>query len=250
MVKLPMYADLIHIAIFGATGSIGTAFVKLLENDTGKVLHVFGRDKDKLDNLVDKKNKERCFSYIIDFDSDDLLADINDLIFKNPNLKLVSQLLNSAGTTGHSFDQISFENWRKVMMVNLDAPYLISKLFSDIMKDNKGGSIVHIASTAAYYAGKPDYVTSKAGLLAMIKCFALEYGKYDIRINAVSPGYVSSEVLKWSEEKKINKLSRVPTGKISSPEDIASAAIFLLDNKLSGNVTGASIDVNGGMYMR
>ncbi len=226
------------VVVFGATGSIGKAVVEQLleENHT---LYLFTRQPDKLRLHYSELIGSRVFVYKIDLNSKTIEEDCS-----------VDSIVYAAGTIGKSYKQTTLTDWNNVMKLNLDAVFLISKVFIDILKKNSSGSIVLIASTAAYYAGKPSYVCSKAGLLALSKCLALEFASYKIRVNCVSPGYVTNESSKWDSVKLEEKLLRVPTRKISTSEDIAHAVCFLLDNSKAGNITGASLDVNGGMYMR
>ncbi|TAK34169.1 MAG: glucose 1-dehydrogenase [Chloroflexota bacterium] len=147
-------------------------------------------------------------------------------------------------------EDVSLEEWRRSIDVNLTDTFLCSQAVGKEMIKNKSGKIVNISSVLGH-AAVPKYAAysaSKAGILALTKTLAVEWGKYNINVNSISPGStdtprvlqtVTPEALKSREE-------RIPLGRVNQPEDIASAVVFLVSSA-SGNITGEDIKVDGGM---
>ena len=118
------------------------------------------------------------------------------------------------------------------------------------MLKNKDGKIINITSIVGHTGniGQSNYAASKAGLIGMSKSLALEYGKKNIKINCVSPGFIKSEMTeKISDNFKKILQDKITLERFGLPEDVANAVLFLSSN-LSDYITGETIHVNGGMY--
>lgn len=146
------------------------------------------------------------------------------------------------------------EEFEKTLYLNLEVPYILSKLFVNYLIDNnKKGKIINISSQAAFNGsttGHAHYAASKAGLITFMKSLAREVAQYGITINSVVPGIVNTDMMR--DKYLANKSyydKRIPIGRIAEKEDIANVALFL-GSKLSDYMTGSSIDVTGGMIMR
>ena len=142
------------------------------------------------------------------------------------------------------------EEWKKVIDINLTSTFLLSKNTIKKMLKNKKGKIINIASVVGHTGniGQANYAASKAGLIGMSKSLALEYGKKNITVNCVSPGFITSDMTnKISEEHKETLKSRISLNKFGDPKDVANTIAFLCSD-LSDYITGETIHVNGGMY--
>ena len=118
------------------------------------------------------------------------------------------------------------------------------------MLKNKNGKIINITSVVGHTGnvGQANYAASKAGLIGMSKSLALEYGKKNIKINCISPGFIKSEMTeKINDNFKQTMLDKISLERFGIPEDIANAALFL-SSDLSNYITGETLHVNGGMY--
>ena len=142
------------------------------------------------------------------------------------------------------------EEWKKVIDINLTSTFLLSKNSIKKMLKNKKGKIINITSVVGHTGniGQANYTASKAGLVAMSKSFALEYGKKNININCVSPGFITTEMTNKIDQnyKEILK-SRIALDRFGEPKEVANTVLFLCSN-LSDYITGETIHVNGGMY--
>ena len=146
---------------------------------------------------------------------------------------------------------MSYDEWKKVIDINLTSTFLISKFAIKKMLKNKSGKIINITSVVGHTGnlGQSNYTASKAGIIAMSKSLSIEYAKKNININCISPGFISTEMTSKIDDKfKEIIISKIPSNKLGSPVDIANAVYFLASN-LSDYINGETIHVNGGMYM-
>ena len=159
-------------------------------------------------------------------------------------------LVNNAGITkdGLSF-RMKMEDWQKVIDINLTAVFLVSQIVSNDMIHKKSGSIINMSSIVGVRggAGQVNYAASKAGLIGYTKSLAKEVGGRGVRVNAIAPGYIETDMTKAVNEKAREAwLATIPMKRAGQPEDVANVALFLASN-LSAYVTGQVIGVDGGM---
>ena len=159
-------------------------------------------------------------------------------------------LVNNAGITkdGLSF-RMKMEDWQKVIDINLTAVFVVSQIVSNDMIHKKAGSIINMSSIVGIRggAGQVNYSASKAGLIGYTKSLAKEVGGRGVRVNAIAPGYIETDMTKAVNEKaRENWLSMIPMKRAGQPEDVANVALFLASD-LSAYVTGQVIGVDGGM---
>lgn len=170
----------------------------------------------------------------------------------------IDVLINNAGINrnGSMLEQ-PLEEFDHVIAVNLRGTYLCSRYAADMMKDGNGGAIINIASTRALMS-EPDteaYAASKGGILALTHAMAVSLGRYRIRVNAVSPGWIETGPWQYSPESHepnhtdADKLQH-PVGRVGEPNDIANACLFLADNSKSGFITGQNLIIDGGMTIK
>jgi NAD(P)-dependent dehydrogenase (short-subunit alcohol dehydrogenase family) len=165
----------------------------------------------------------------------------------------VDVLVNNAGIAGIvPFEDTSLETWQRVMEVNLTGPFLLSQAFGRMMLAQGSGAIVNIASVAGLsgVADRAAYNTSKHGLIGMTRTLAVEWGGRGVRVNAVCPGWVKTEMDVESQAGGYygdsDITDHVPMGRFAVPDDIAQAVAFLADPSRSGFVNGVALPVDGG----
>ncbi|MDA9726785.1 SDR family oxidoreductase [Candidatus Pelagibacter sp.] len=160
-------------------------------------------------------------------------------------------LINNAGVTADNITiRMKDEEWNKVINLNLTSTFLLSKNVIKKMLKNKNGKIINITSIVGHTGniGQANYAASKAGLIGMSKSLALEYGKKNIKINCISPGFIKSEMTdKISDSFKKILEDKISLERFGMPEDVANAVVFL-SSGLSDYITGETLHVNGGMY--
>ncbi len=164
-------------------------------------------------------------------------------------------LVNSAGiaSRGNFVEKTEVEEWNRVLSTNLNAAFLCSKAVLEYMHRNRKGNIINISSIAAsvLQAGHSPYAVSKAGLEAFTKVLAKEEGPRGIRVNAIAPGIVKTDMgdrlMKAMGEEVVKaRLKVTPLGRIAYPEDLGHLAVFLASDKAS-YITGKIIPMDGGI---
>jgi len=175
-------------------------------------------------------------------------------IFKEFNA--IDVLVNNAGIIMHSpMVKLSEEDWDKLMNTDIKGYYLVSKAVAPIMMKRKSGNIINISSINAQlikstfgYGGLGAYCTAKAGVSMLTKVLAQELASYNIRVNAIGPGLIETEMdyaYLHDKEKLQEALTRIPLSRIGQPSDIAETALFLASDA-SSYITGQTIFVDGG----
>ncbi len=161
-------------------------------------------------------------------------------------------LVNNAGITRDGLLlRMKDEDWDAVLNVNLKGAFLCSRSAAKIMSKQRYGRIVNISSVVGEMgnAGQANYCASKAGLLGLTKSVARELARRNVTVNAVTPGFIVTDMTEALPEKAREELaSQIPLGRLGEAEDIAHAVLFLVSDR-AGYVTGQVLGVNGGMYM-
>jgi len=167
----------------------------------------------------------------------------------------IDVLVNNAGITEpvKTLD-IDSRGWQRIIDVNLKGVLLLSQAVIPHMRSRRGGSIACMSSVSAQRGGGifggPHYSAAKAGVLGLAKAMAREFGPDGIRVNCVTPGLVETDITgdKLTPEMKSEIIKGIPLGRLGAATDVANIYLFLASD-LSAYVTGAVIDVNGGMLI-
>jgi NAD(P)-dependent dehydrogenase (short-subunit alcohol dehydrogenase family) len=165
----------------------------------------------------------------------------------------VDVLVNNAGISSISpAEDTSASQFRRVIEVNLVAPFILSRVFGGVMLAQRSGSIINIASIAGLMgiADRVAYNASKHGLIGLTRTLAAEWGGRGVRCNAVCPAWVKTPMDSADQASSgytdADITDRVPMGRFATPQDIASAVLFLADPKQSSFINGQAIAVDGG----
>ena len=237
----------LNIILTGATGIIGNSILDKLIS-AGSTVLATGTNEEKLKLIQEKYKNLNVLKFdISDHKNIDKFVEDCSSILSNR----IDVLINNAGITHDNLSiKMKEEEWKRVIDINLTSTFLISKNVIRKMIKSKTGKIINITSVVGHSGniGQANYAASKAGIIAMSKSLALEYGKKNITINSVSPGFILSEMTnKISEDHTELLKSRISLNKFGKPEDVANTVIFLSSN-LADYITGETIHVNGGMY--
>ena len=165
----------------------------------------------------------------------------------------IDVLVNNAGICPRtSLLDISIDEWRKVLDINLTSMFFLSQAVLKIMIKNKSGAIVNLASVAGQVGGiavGAHYSASKAAIECLTKTFAKNGAPYGIRVNAVAPGVIDTEIHKKSTREQLEQYKQsIPLGRMGAPEEVANI-ILVLASDLASYLTGTTIDINGGQKM-
>ena len=237
----------LNIILTGATGGIGNSILEKLISAGANVLAT-GTNDEKL-NFIKEKYKN------VKINKFDISKHTEIENFVDESYKILGDridiLINNAGITKDNLSiRMKDDELNKVIDVNLKSTFFISKNVIKKMLKSKKGKIINITSVVGHTGniGQANYAASKAGIIGMSKSLSLEYGKKNITINCVSPGFITSDMTdKIVEEHKELLKSRISLNKFGDPKDVANTVVFLCSN-MSDYITGETIHVNGGMY--
>jgi len=231
--------------ITGAAKGIGRS-LSFAYAKAGATVVLIDHDEEALKETRDQIKKAGGEAHAFPLDLVDVQAVEN--VFQNimASIGRCDILINNAGLgITKSIDDLPTEEWDYVINTNLSGTFVCSKEASKIMRENGGGSIINIASTRALMseADTFPYSASKGGIVSLTHSLAVSLGKYKIRVNCISPG--------WIETGDYGKLRDIdhrqhPAGRVGRPEDIVKACFYLSDQE-NDFVTGANLVVDGGM---
>ena len=237
----------LNIVVTGATGIIGNSILEKLVSGGSNILAT-GTNDEKLKIIKNKYENINILNFDISKHNEiEKFVDSCSEILSNK----IDVLINNAGITKDNLSiRMKEEEWKKVIDINLSSTFFLTKNVIKKMLKTKKGKIVNITSVVGHSGniGQANYAASKAGIIAMSKSLALEYGKKNITVNCVSPGFIMSDMTdKISKDHTELLKSRISLNKFGNPEDVANTIAFLCSD-LSDYITGETIHVNGGMY--
>ena len=166
----------------------------------------------------------------------------------------VDILVNCAGLIvySHGIQSVSVEEWDRVLDVNLRGTYLVCRVFMEAMKARGRGKIINFSSLAARVGGIEagiHYAASKAGVIGFTRTLAKECGPFGINVNAVAPGVILTAPVKQQiQDRQQVYVDQIPLRRLGKPRDVANVVLFLASS-LSDYITGAVLDVNGGIFI-
>ncbi|MCT7484005.1 SDR family NAD(P)-dependent oxidoreductase [Aliarcobacter cryaerophilus] len=228
------------VLVTGATGSIGEEIVKEYAKNGFFVYIHYNSNQKKAQNLLEEIDNK---GELISFDIKDKESIKNSL----ENLD-VDVLINNAGIIKDNlFFFMSDDEWEDVINTNLNGNFYITKIISKNMMMNKKGSIVNIASISGVSgnAGQANYSASKGGIIALTKTLCLELGRYNIRVNALAPAIIESEMTKDIPNLKEMKKA-IPLGRFGTANEVAKCAYFIGVD--ATYISGEVLNISGGMF--
>lgn len=227
------------VLVTGATGSIGEEIVKEYAKNGFFVYIHYNSKHQKAQKLLEEINNN---GELISFD----IKDKNSIRNALENLD-VDVLINNAGIIKDNlFFFMSDDEWEDVINTNLNGNFHITKIISKNMMMNKRGSIVNIASISGVSgnAGQANYSASKGAIIALTKTLCLELGRYNIRVNALAPAIIESEMTKDIPNLKEMKKA-IPLGRFGKASEVAKCAYFMGVD--ASYISGEVLNISGGM---
>jgi NAD(P)-dependent dehydrogenase (short-subunit alcohol dehydrogenase family) len=236
--------------VTGAAQGIGRFTAELLAERGYKLAVIDLRQAAEIVDAIEAKGGE-ALGYAGDITDEASVKDFARQVFAR--FGSADVLVNNAGISHISpAEDTSASDYRRVLEVNLVAPFLLSKIFGEKMLEAGSGSIINVASIAGL-AGVSDraaYNASKHGLIGLTRTLAAEWGGRGVRVNAVCPGWVKTEMDAADQAggsyTDADITARVPMGRFASPGDIAHAIAFLADERESGFINGQALAIDGG----
>ncbi|MDE2691569.1 MAG: SDR family NAD(P)-dependent oxidoreductase [Acidobacteriota bacterium] len=236
------------ILVTGSTRGIGRATAEAAAA-LGATVAVHGRELAQVEAVCGEMGSESVLPLAADFDDPENAASLVDDVVERCG-RIDGLVNNAGGGRPVAFRGLDLESWRATQRVNLEAAFAASRAAYKVMRKARSGSIVNMASLAAHGPGGwmgADYAASKAGMVSLTRSLALEAARFGVRCNAVSPGFIETDMTTELSEDQRQRLP-VPLGRLGTPAEVAACVTFLL-SPLSSYITGQVIHVNGGLSM-
>ncbi|MFZ0927232.1 MAG: 3-oxoacyl-ACP reductase family protein [Syntrophobacteraceae bacterium] len=230
--------------VTGASRGIGRAVAAALAGAGSCVaINYNTREKEALETLaLVRESGQRGILVQADVSNSSQISEMIRTVERE--LGRVQILVNNAGISiRKSLDEITEQDWDRVLAVNLKSAFLITQAVFQGMRELHWGRIINISSTAAQTGGitAPPYVASKAGLWGLSHSYAVQLIKDGVTVNTVAPALIETDMIRKIEAKP----DRIPVGRFGKVEEVADAVLMLARN---GYITGQTINVNGGLY--
>lgn len=248
------------VVITGAGAGIGRATAMRFAEEGAKIAawDVSSKAASQLESAIKWAGGEGCFQAVNVTSSDDIANAVNNVLDR---WQRVDVLINNAGIVrdaqlvkwngGNPESIMSEEMWDSVINVNLKGVFLTTRAVVPHMISNGGGVILSAASVVGLLGnfGQTNYVASKAGVIGMTRTWARELGRYKIRVNAVAPGFIATDMVRAMPEKVLQAMiARTPLGRAGTPEDVANTYAWLASDQASF-IHGTVISVDGGVVI-
>ncbi len=237
--------------VTGGSGDIGRAICRRIGTEGIHVLVHYNRNRQHAEETVVEIQKEGGSAEAVFFDLADT-ASIQQFFSswkdEHPD-DSIDILINNAGINDDNLMVfMDDDQWEKVIRINLNGFFYVTRAVLKEMLMNKWGRIVNIVSLSGISGmpGQTNYAATKGGIIAATKSLASEVGKKGITVNAVAPGYIRGEMTRELDEKELKK--NIPLNRFGMPEEVAEVVEFLISSRAS-YITGETISVNGGIYM-
>ena len=236
--------------VTGASRGIGKAIAISLAKEGAEVIINYSSSLENANKVVSEINSLGGKAYPLQADIADENS-VNELIktVLNKNNK-IDVLVNNAGITKDGLlMRMKTDDWQKVLDLNLSGVFYCTRAVSRQMLKQKKGRIINITSVVGLMGnpGQANYSAAKAGVVGLTQSAAKEFASRGITVNAVAPGFISTDMTKDLNSEAI--LSAIPLGRFGEPEDVAGTVKFLAADPSAAYITGQTIQVDGGMVM-
>ena len=236
--------------VTGASRGIGKAIAISLAKEGAEVIINYSSSLENANKVVSEINDFGGKAYPLQADISNENS-VNELIKKVlEKHNRIDVLVNNAGITKDGLlMRMKTDDWQKVLDLNLSGVFYCTRAVSRQMLKQKSGRIINITSVVGLMGnpGQANYSAAKAGVIGLTQSSAKEFASRGITVNAVAPGFISTDMTKDLNSEAI--LSAIPLGRFGAPEDVAGAVRFLAADPSAAYITGQTIQVDGGMVM-
>lgn len=242
-----------HALLTGALGGLGTAMTIAL-SEVGIPIIAADRRKEDFEpwrDTLPEVARENVNFYPLDVAKEEQVNELAQVL-KSQGIH-IAYLINNAGIQGAARPwEMTTKTWHRVMRVNIDGTFYLTRAFSKDMVDVGFGRIVNLASLFAYHPGKGQgpYAAGKAAITGYTRSSALDLAPSGVTVNAIAPGYIWHQRLEevFPGDSSTMTFDEVPMKRSGKPEEIAATVAFLISEG-AGYITGQTIHVNGGLYL-
>ena len=236
--------------VTGASRGIGKAIAISLAKEGAEVIINYSSSLENANKVVSEINSfgGKAYPLQADISNENSVNDfIKTVLDKNTKIDV---LVNNAGITKDGLlMRMKTDDWQKVLDLNLSGVFYCTRAVSRQMLKQRKGRIINITSVVGLIGnpGQANYSAAKAGVVGLTQTAAKEFASRGITVNAVAPGFISTDMTKDLNSEGI--LSAIPLGRFGEPEDVAGAVRFLAADPSAAYITGQTIQVDGGMVM-
>lgn len=233
--------------ITGGANGIGLATAERFAREGAKIIlwDVSDKGKEVMEQLK-KEGHEVIFRKVSVTDADEVQRAVEEAV---GNFGRIDILINNAGITrDRTLLKMTKQDWDEVISVNLTGVFHCTQAVAPIMKAQNYGRIVSASSNVAIRGnfGQTNYVATKSAIIGMTKVWAMELGRYNITVNCIAPGFITTAMTEvMPEEVKKQSIAQIPLGKWGMPEDIANGYLYLASDEASF-VSGICLTIDGG----
>lgn len=238
--------------VTGSSRGLGRAIAREFADHGALVVLNYYQQKDPADELAKeiKGNGGKCIVVQAGVAHPDECAALIDAAVKE--FGGLDILVNNAGVNrDRTIRRMTVEEWREVMATDLDSVFYCTYAAVPHMIERGGGRIVNMSSIVGQMGnlGQSNYAAAKAGIIGFSKSAAQELARFNITVNALCPGFIETDmVTNLADDVKAALIAKIPLGRFGKPEEVAQITRFLCTE--GGYVTGAQVNINGGMYMQ
>ena len=248
------------VVVTGGANGIGRSVAEQFAKDGARVAIWDLADEagEKLAREINDRNEVALYRHVNVTQAEDVDAAVEELVGEWGKIDI---LINNAGILrdsqlvkvkdGETQKRMSDEMFDMVIDVNLRGVFICTRAVSPHMIQQKRGVILNASSVVGLYGnfGQTNYVATKAGVIGMTKVWARELGRYGIRVNAIAPGFIATEMVMAMPEKILDGMKQhTPLGRLGEPQDIANAYAFLASDQASF-ISGTVLSVDGGIVV-
>ncbi len=238
--------------VTGSSRGLGRAIAKELAAHGAYVAINYHRSQEQAEQLLSELKEMGCDAICIQASvvhPDEMRRLIECTVAHFGGLDI---MINNAGINrDRTLRRMSIDEWREVIATDLDSVFYGTYFAVPHMIQRGGGRIINMSSIVGEMGnvGQTNYAAAKAGIIGFTKAAALELARFNITVNAICPGFIETDmVTSLSQEVQQNLLARIPMGRFGKPEEVARLCRFLVAE--GDYITGATFDINGGMYLR
>jgi 3-oxoacyl-[acyl-carrier protein] reductase len=242
------------VLVTGGSRGIGASVVRTAMAEGAEVALIFQQNADKANELsrelMTQHSGRRCLPYQCDVaDAAAARETIKGLLSEFGRLDV---LVNNAGITRDAgFGRMRRDQWDAVINTNLGSMFNVTQPVLLQMVKQRTGAIINMTSFAGIFGStaQANYAASKGGIIAFTKALSKEVAEHGVRVNAVAPGFIETEMISFMTEERLKYMkSQIPVGRFGTPEDVANLVCFLASDR-AGYIAGQVIQVDGGLVL-